>query len=204
MSLKRHLTSVLLPLMLLAAGVIQAEPTNGPLRVCADNPRYFADRDGKAVLLTGSHVWYNLVDMGPEDPPRAFDYRAYLEWMRKLNHNFWITYPDASLHLLHADFKEPLSIPPLDGLLMANALHFVKDGQKARVLEDLSKKLKPAGKIIIIEYNTSRSNYAVPFPLNEDKFLELALQVRLQKPQIVSKAPSSFLGEMYAGIALAP
>lgn len=121
-----------------------------------------------------------------------------------LEHNFRITYPEASLHLLHADFKEPLSIPPLDGFLMANALHFVKDDQKAHVLEDLSKKLKPAGKIIIVEYNTHRSNFAVPFPLNEDRFLELATQVHLQNPRIMAKVPSSFLGEMYAGTALTP
>ncbi|MBN2594102.1 MAG: hypothetical protein JXA81_11385 [Sedimentisphaerales bacterium] len=65
-----------------------AEPTNGPLRVCPDNPRYFADTDGKAILLVGSHVWYNLVDMGPEDPPKPFDYEAYLDWMGKYDHNF--------------------------------------------------------------------------------------------------------------------
>ena len=124
--------------------------------------------------------------------------------LNRLKQNFYETYPKAHIHLLHADFKEPLSIPPLDGLLMANALHFVKDSQKARVLEDLSKKLKPAGKIVIIEYNTSRSNSAVPFPLNEDRFLELAAQVNLRKSQIVARMPSSFLGEMYTGTALAP
>jgi ubiquinone/menaquinone biosynthesis C-methylase UbiE len=119
-----------------------------------------------------------------------------------LEDNFREIYPEASIHLLHADFKEPLSIPPLDGILMANALHFVEDDQKAPVLEGLSKKLKSTGKIIIIEYNTSRSNYAVPFPLDEDRFLELAAQVHLQNPRIVAKVPSSFLGEMYTGIAL--
>lgn len=65
-----------------------AEPTNGPLRVCPDNPRYFADANGKAILLVGSHVWYNLVDMGPQDPPEQFDYEAYLDWMGKYGHNF--------------------------------------------------------------------------------------------------------------------
>jgi hypothetical protein len=65
-----------------------ATATNGPLRRCGDNPRYFADRDGKAVLLTGSHVWYNLVDMGPQDPPEPFDYPAYLDWMIEHHHNF--------------------------------------------------------------------------------------------------------------------
>jgi hypothetical protein len=68
--------------------VVQAEPTNGPLRVCRDNPRYFAEADGKAVLLVGSHVWYNLVDMGGQDPPKQFDYKAYLDWMTERNHNF--------------------------------------------------------------------------------------------------------------------
>ena len=72
-----------IPSMLLAATT-----TNGPLRRCKENPRYFADRDGKAVLLTGSHVWYNLVDMGPQDPPTAFDYPAHLDWLARYNHNF--------------------------------------------------------------------------------------------------------------------
>jgi ubiquinone/menaquinone biosynthesis C-methylase UbiE len=140
--------------------------------------------------------------IGPEGKIYAVDKNR--KALSKLEYNFREIYPKASIYLLHADFKEPLSIPPLDGLLMANALHFVKDDQKARVLEGLSKKLKPAGKIILIEYNTSRSNFAVPFPLNEDRFLELAAYVNLQNPQIVARLPSSFLREMYAGTALAP
>ncbi len=60
----------------------------GPLRVCAANPRYFERGDGMPILLTGSHVWYNLVDMGATDPPLEMDYDAYLRWMRGYNHNF--------------------------------------------------------------------------------------------------------------------
>ena len=37
----------------------------GPLRVHPKNGRYFADGDGRAVLLTGSHTWDNLQDIGP-------------------------------------------------------------------------------------------------------------------------------------------
>ncbi|UCD00081.1 MAG: DUF4038 domain-containing protein [Phycisphaerales bacterium] len=74
--------------MLSVAAAAEAEPTHGPLRICRDNPRHFADKDGRALLLVGSHVWYNLVDMGPEDPPVAFDYEAYLKWMKGLGHNF--------------------------------------------------------------------------------------------------------------------
>lgn len=61
---------------------------NGPLRLCQENPRYFTDNSGKAILLTGSHHWYNLVDMGPTDPPAHFDNQAYLDWMVQHHHNF--------------------------------------------------------------------------------------------------------------------
>ncbi len=60
----------------------------GPLRVLKDNPRYFTDDSGRAVYLTGSHTWSNLVDIGPKDPPPRFDFTACLDWMQKLNHNF--------------------------------------------------------------------------------------------------------------------
>ena len=68
----------------------------GPLRVLKDNPRYFTDESGRAVYLTGSHTWSNLVDIGPKDPPPRFDFTAYLDWMQQLNHNFirlWIWEP---------------------------------------------------------------------------------------------------------------
>ena len=65
-----------------------AGPATGPLRVCEANPRYFTDGSGKAIYLTGSHTWYNLVDIGPSDPPPPFDFPACLDWMKKLNHNF--------------------------------------------------------------------------------------------------------------------
>jgi hypothetical protein len=60
----------------------------GTLRVSETNPRYFTDNSGKAVYLTGSHTWNNLVDMGPGEAPEAFDFTGYLEWMKKYNHNF--------------------------------------------------------------------------------------------------------------------
>jgi len=60
----------------------------GPLRVLKGNPRYFTDDSGRAVYLTGSHTWSNLVDIGPKDPPPKFDFTACLDWMQKLNHNF--------------------------------------------------------------------------------------------------------------------
>lgn len=67
----------------------------GPLRVHPTNPRYFTDgqknADGtlRAVYLTGSHTWANLVDIGKGDPPPAFDYAAYLDFLERHHHNFF-------------------------------------------------------------------------------------------------------------------
>ncbi|MCU0871263.1 MAG: hypothetical protein MUE50_02865 [Pirellulaceae bacterium] len=67
----------------------EAKPTSGPLRKHPSNPRYFTDDTGRAILLTGSHTWNNLVDMGPTDPPATFDYDKYLDWLAAYPHNFF-------------------------------------------------------------------------------------------------------------------
>jgi len=50
----------------------ESGPGKAPLRPHPANPRYFTDGTGRAILLTGSHTWNNLVDMGPTDPPAKF------------------------------------------------------------------------------------------------------------------------------------
>jgi hypothetical protein len=58
------------------------------LKVSNENPRYFADKTGKVVYLTGAHTWTNLVDAGKGYPPPKFDYESYLFWLKDHNHNF--------------------------------------------------------------------------------------------------------------------
>ena len=69
----------------------------GPLIVSSRNPRYFTgesgERAGKAVYLTGSHIWNNLHDaMGPgaegSVEPERFDYDGYLRFLNDRGHNF--------------------------------------------------------------------------------------------------------------------
>lgn len=62
--------------------------TAAPLRVHADNPRYFADANGKVVYLTGSHTWTNFQDRGDIDPPPQLEYDVFLDFLDTHNHNF--------------------------------------------------------------------------------------------------------------------
>jgi Protein of unknown function (DUF4038) len=73
----------------------RTEPRDKTLRVLRANPRYFTDGSGRAIYLTGSHVWWNLVgshtwkndcERGRAEP---FDYRAYLDTLTRHGHNFF-------------------------------------------------------------------------------------------------------------------
>lgn len=121
--------------------------------------------------------------------------------LKQLARNLATRCPNVTLYPTYADFTGVMPLPPLDGIVMANTLHFVQE--KAPVLRQLITLLKPGARLIVIEYNTNRSNYAVPHPLDEAAFLRLASAVGLQSAQIVTHAPSSFLGEMYTGLAFA-
>ncbi|RME56084.1 MAG: class I SAM-dependent methyltransferase, partial [Caldilineae bacterium] len=108
----------------------------------------------------------------------------------------------ARVTFLRADFTQPLPLPPLDGMLLANALHFV--AEKGPVLAALARLLKPGGKLVVVEYNTRQGNTAVPHPLHETEFLTLAQAAGFVHTRIAARAPSTFLGEMYTGVAVKP
>ena len=68
---------------------VRAQTATGPLRVNPANTRYFTDGTGRAIYLTGSHTWANLMDRGALRPPGVhFDYSVYMKWMVSHNFNF--------------------------------------------------------------------------------------------------------------------
>ena len=68
--------------------MVQASGAAGPLRVSSINPRYFADPSGRVVYLTGSEYWKTIQDNGPSNPPPAFDYSGFLDFLQRHDHNF--------------------------------------------------------------------------------------------------------------------
>lgn len=76
------------------------------------------------------------------------------------------TYQDVRLFTQVSNFSDTFTLPTplLDGILMANALHYVSD--KTTLLNTLQEKLKPQGHIIIVAYDTEQGNTWVPYPIS--------------------------------------
>ena len=105
---------------------------------------------------------------------------------------------DENLHLQVEDFSRTSNLPPLDGILVANSLHYFKD--RVKVLQHIKSFLKPNGKLIVIEYNVDSGNLWVPYPFSFGTFGKLAAQAGFAEPQLLAKNPSSFLREFYSAL----
>jgi ubiquinone/menaquinone biosynthesis C-methylase UbiE len=101
-----------------------------------------------------------------------------------------------NLQLIVGDFSHTLDIPPLDGIVMANSLHFFKD--KEKILRRVSSYLKPNGILLIVEYNVDSGNLWVPYPFSFETYCKLAPRANFSEPRLLAKVPSSFLREFYS------
>lgn len=112
-------------------------------------------------------------------------------------------YPGANIRFIRADYTNPLDLPPLDGIVMANTLHYVPYNEQAAVLTRICGYLRrPGGRLIIVEYNARSGNIWVPYPIDVDAFRRLAALAGLAEPTVLATIPSRFLREMYAALAL--
>jgi ubiquinone/menaquinone biosynthesis C-methylase UbiE len=111
-------------------------------------------------------------------------------------------YPNVKLRNILADFTKPLDLPLLDGLLVANALHFLK--KKDGVIQLLSSYLRPGGRFVVVEYNTDKGNPWVPHPFSFTRWRNITAKNGHMNCELLNAVPSSFLGEIYAAVSFVP
>jgi ubiquinone/menaquinone biosynthesis C-methylase UbiE len=105
-------------------------------------------------------------------------------------------FPHSRIHYVVTDFTEPLHMSNVDGIVMANSLHFIKE--KVPLLLRLSSYLKTGGTLIIVEYNTDEGNQWVPYPTSETTLKSILFEAGFNNPHVLHRVPSEFLGEIYA------
>lgn len=108
-------------------------------------------------------------------------------------------FPETNISFIKQDFTQQLNLPLLDGIIMANSLHYISD--KVPLLNQLSVYLKPQGSLILVEYNVDRGNFWVPFPISYTTLETTITKSTFVNPRLLATIPSQFLHEIYAASA---
>jgi ubiquinone/menaquinone biosynthesis C-methylase UbiE len=105
-------------------------------------------------------------------------------------------FPGSRIEFLTADFTRELELPPLEGIVAANSIHFVRD--RVALLRSWKRYLKPGGRIVLVEYDTDSGNQWVPFPVSFKSLGRLAREAGFTEPDLVGTHPSRYHDRMYA------
>jgi ubiquinone/menaquinone biosynthesis C-methylase UbiE len=106
-------------------------------------------------------------------------------------HDLGTQFPAVAVTYLTADFTQPLTLPPLDGIVMANVLHYVEPRRKPPVVRQIKALLKPGGRLVVVEYNRDVANTWVPFPFSYPRWEILAREAGFGHTERLATAPTS-------------
>lgn len=109
-------------------------------------------------------------------------------------------FPTTPVRYIQADLRDPLAIGPLDGVVMANALHFIAD--KRETLAGIHAMIRPGGHLVLIEYDSDRGNPWVPHALSFPTWKRAAAEAGFRETRLLKRVPSRFLSAIYSALSL--
>lgn len=110
-------------------------------------------------------------------------------------------FPAVDVQTRQADFTSLPDLPALDGIVMANALHYVRRKKQVALVAALRKRLKPDGRFIIVEYDTDRGNQWVPYPMRYATWEKMATEAGFTHTEKIGSQPSRFLGAFFSAVS---
>ncbi|MDP4262861.1 MAG: class I SAM-dependent methyltransferase [Bacteroidota bacterium] len=100
-------------------------------------------------------------------------------------------YNSVAIQKITGDFnKQVLSFKNLDGILMANSLHYVKD--KYTFIREASDCLAEGGCFLLVEYDMEQANQWVPYPLSLASVTDLFHEAGFTLIRKLKERPSLF------------
>ena len=99
--------------------------------------------------------------------------------------------------------SDTLDVKNIDGIIMANSLHYVKG--KETLLKKFISSMKATGIFLIVEYDRQTNNLWVPYPLTINAAKELFKSAGYSGFHVLNKRPSAFgRYDMYAAVIGSP
>lgn len=107
---------------------------------------------------------------------------------------------DIEIIFQKADFeKDDLQLPLLNGILMANSLHYIKN--QLNFVEKTNRFFKEERKIVIVEYDNMSANRWVPFPVDYSDLKALLLRAGYKNISKIGERNAVYGRKMYAALA---
>ncbi|AEU35263.1 class I SAM-dependent methyltransferase [Granulicella mallensis] len=106
-------------------------------------------------------------------------------------------YDGVEIRKILGDLRSPsLRLPSVDGVLMANSLHFIQEQHLF-----LRRLLSVTDRFLIVEYERSRPNPWGPYPVDFERLRELFRESGVERVERLATHPSRFGGTMYSAFA---